>query len=106
MKRPFRINSRARRRRLLKGPTGWKQLATFVAGCSFLLPAGQAAETGGTTAASTTSPDKPKAIMDMDLTELTQIQVTSVSKRPEKLSDAAAAIYVITNEDIRRSGAT
>lgn len=35
-----------------------------------------------------------------------KIEVTSVSKRPERLSDAAAAIYVITNEDIRRSGAT
>ena len=34
------------------------------------------------------------------------MNVTSVSKRPEKLSDAAAAIYVITDEDIRRSGAT
>jgi iron complex outermembrane recepter protein len=45
-------------------------------------------------------------IMDMDLEALMKIEVTSVSKRPERLSDAAAAIYVITNEDIRRSGAT
>ncbi|HTD85215.1 MAG TPA: TonB-dependent receptor plug domain-containing protein, partial [Candidatus Binatia bacterium] len=44
--------------------------------------------------------------MDMNLEDLMKIEVTSVSKRPEKLSDAAAAIYVITNEDIRRSGAT
>src|SRR3954468_23025142 len=44
-------------------------------------------------------------VMDMDLESLMKIEVTSVSKRPEKLSDAAAAIYVITNEDIRRSGA-
>jgi len=35
-----------------------------------------------------------------------KIEVTSVSKRPEKLSDAPAAIYVITQEDIRRSGVT
>lgn len=32
--------------------------------------------------------------------------VTSVSKRPENLSEAPAAIHMITQEDIRRSGAT
>jgi iron complex outermembrane receptor protein len=45
-------------------------------------------------------------VMEMDLESLMKIEVTSVSKRPEKLSDAAAAIYVITQEDIRRSGVT
>src|SRR5256886_17195336 len=34
------------------------------------------------------------------------LQVTSVSKRPERLSQTASAIQVITQEDIRRSGAT
>lgn len=34
------------------------------------------------------------------------IEVTSVSKTEQKLSQAAAAIFVITQEDIRRSGAT
>jgi len=34
------------------------------------------------------------------------IEVTSVSKRPEKLSETASAIQVITQEDIRRSGVT
>jgi iron complex outermembrane receptor protein len=34
------------------------------------------------------------------------VQVTSVSKREQKISTAGAAIYVITQEDIRRSGAT
>src|SRR5947199_9433102 len=33
------------------------------------------------------------------------LQVTSVSKRPERLSQTASAIQVITQEDIRRSGA-
>src|SRR5439155_25198048 len=37
---------------------------------------------------------------------LMDIEVTSVSKRPEKLSETASAIQVITEEDIRRSGAT
>ena len=34
------------------------------------------------------------------------IEVTSVSKKEQKMSQAAAAIFVITQEDIRRSGAT
>jgi len=34
------------------------------------------------------------------------LEVTSVSRRPEKLSQTASAIQVITGEDIRRSGAT
>ena len=34
------------------------------------------------------------------------VTVTSVAKREQASSDAAAAVYVITREDIRRSGAT
>lgn len=34
------------------------------------------------------------------------IEVTSVSKRPEKLSQVASAIQVITGDEVRRSGAT
>ncbi len=34
------------------------------------------------------------------------VEVTSVSKKEQKLSEVAAAIFVITPEDIRRSGAT
>jgi iron complex outermembrane receptor protein len=43
---------------------------------------------------------------DLSIEELMDIEVTSVSRRPEKLSVAPAAVYVITQEDIRRSGAT
>ncbi len=42
----------------------------------------------------------------LSIEELGTIKVTSISKRPESLSEAAAAVYVITAEDIRRSGAT
>ena len=41
----------------------------------------------------------------LSLEELAMIEVTSVSRRPEVLADAAAAIFVISAEDIRRSGA-
>ncbi|MEJ0007113.1 MAG: TonB-dependent receptor [Steroidobacteraceae bacterium] len=41
----------------------------------------------------------------MSLEELANVQVTSVSKSPEPLRRAPANIYVITHEDILRSGA-
>jgi iron complex outermembrane receptor protein len=42
----------------------------------------------------------------MSLEELMNETITSVSKREQKLFDAASAIYLITSEDIRRSGIT
>ena len=33
-----------------------------------------------------------------------QVKVTSVSKRPETLGGAAAAIHLVTNDDVRRGG--
>lgn len=35
-----------------------------------------------------------------------EVEVTSVAKRPQALVDAAGAVFVITGEEIRRSGAT
>ena len=52
---------------------------------------------------------KVKQLLDIPLTDLLKrqnINITSVSKKSERLIDAAAAVHVITNEDIRRSGAT
>ena len=42
----------------------------------------------------------------LSLSELMDLEVVSVSRRPEKLSATASAIQVITGDDIRRSGAT
>ena len=42
----------------------------------------------------------------MSLEQLTDLPVTSVSKTVEPLRTAAAAIYVMTHDDIVRSGAT
>ena len=42
----------------------------------------------------------------LSLEELSMVEVTSVSRRPEALADAAAAIFVISRDDIRRSGVT
>ena len=43
--------------------------------------------------------------VDLSIEELANIEVTSVSRRPERLQDAPASVFVITAEDIRRSGA-
>jgi len=48
----------------------------------------------------------PGALKKLTLEQLMNLEVTSVSKRPEKLSQAASAIQVITQEEIRRSGVT
>lgn len=40
----------------------------------------------------------------MSIEDLSNVEVTSVSKRPERLADAAAAVFVLSNEDIRRAG--
>lgn len=42
----------------------------------------------------------------LSLEELMNIEVSSAAKRPQRLSDAATAIYAIGREEIRRSGAT
>lgn len=48
----------------------------------------------------------PEKLSAMSMEDLLNIQVTSVSKTKQKLSQTAPAIYVITQEDIQRSGAT
>ena len=45
------------------------------------------------------------SLKTLSLEELMNIQVTSVSKRVENLEDVASAIQVITQDDIRNSGA-
>ncbi len=47
----------------------------------------------------------PDDLARLSLEELAEVEITSVSKAPEPLSEATAAIYVITAEEIRRSGA-
>ncbi|WP_109832130.1 TonB-dependent receptor plug domain-containing protein [Reichenbachiella versicolor] len=45
-------------------------------------------------------------ILSMSLEDLMNIEVTSVSKKAERLQDVASAIYVVNSDDIRQSGAT
>jgi len=49
-------------------------------------------------------PEVPADLTRLTLEELMDIQVTSVSKSEEDFSKAPSAIFVITQEDLRRSG--
>ena len=50
--------------------------------------------------------DSLDLLKQLSLEELANLKVSIVSKRPERLADTAAAAFVITADDIRRSGAT
>lgn len=62
---------------------------------------------GGATAQGSRERDGPgdQDLARMSLEELSMVEVTSVSRRPQALAHAAAAVFVISAEDIRRSGA-
>ena len=44
--------------------------------------------------------------LSLSIEELMNVKVTTASRHPQKLNQVAAAVFVITQEDIRRSGAT
>src|SRR5260370_37771289 len=48
----------------------------------------------------------PQGLKQMSIEALMNLEVTSVSRRPEPLWTTASAIQLVTGEDIRRSGAT
>lgn len=56
--------------------------------------------------ASHANPPGPDDIAALSLEELANLEISSVSRKPESLASAAAAVFVITAEDIRRNGAT
>ncbi len=51
-------------------------------------------------------PSGPGALKNLSLDQLSQIEVTSPSKQPTSAFRSPVAIYVITGDDIRRSGVT
>ena len=50
--------------------------------------------------------NEPEDFFDMSIEELMNLEITTASKKKEKLFETPAAAYVITSEDIRYSGAT
>ncbi len=58
-------------------------------------------------AQSAQEPEKPSTdLAQLSLEQLGEVEVTTVSKEPEEVWQTPAAIYVLTQDDIRRSGAT
>src|SRR2546430_17253772 len=56
--------------------------------------------------AAAAEPPSVRELAELSLEQLANLEITSVSKKPERLADAPASIFVITAEDIRRSGVT
>src|SRR5213593_3361891 len=53
-----------------------------------------------------TAAEQPTDLTDLSLEQLMNVEVTSASKREQPLSEIPGAVYVITQEDIHRSGVT
>lgn len=70
--------------------------ARLFAFAAALVPAGVAAQ----------DPLSLEELRAMTIDDLADLEVTTVAGRAEPISEAAAAVYVITSEDIRRLGAT
>ena len=45
-----------------------------------------------------------QALKELSLDDLVSLKITSVSRRPESAASAAAAVSVLTGEEIRRAG--
>jgi iron complex outermembrane recepter protein len=85
-----------------------KRIREFSARCSLALFIGVFVLLPLKTASASGSPDTAaeKQLTQLSLEQLGNVQVTSVNKAPEEVWKTAAAIYVITQEQIERSGAT
>ena len=73
--------------------------AVAIALCPLAAPPARAYDPGD-------SPETEIDLTSLSIEQLMDIEVTSVSKKEESWLQAPAAIYVITQEDIRRSGVT
>ena len=60
----------------------------------------------GALGVSANAQSSPLDLKSLSLEELGNVEVTTQSKEPTHVRDTPAAIYVLTNEDIRRSGVT
>jgi outer membrane cobalamin receptor len=81
----------------------WLGAIGKIAFCSLLL-AGLCDQNPASTLQNDLKSDEP--LKQLSLEQLGRIEVTTASKEPVEATRTSAAIYVITQEDIRRSGAT
>jgi iron complex outermembrane receptor protein len=61
---------------------------------------------GAVAAATEPVPESPQGLGDLSIEELMNESITSVSKKEQRIGEAAAAIYVLTGEEILRAGHT
>jgi iron complex outermembrane receptor protein len=59
----------------------------------------------GPTKADTPADVSVDALRDLSIDQLANLPVTTVARRPQSLAEAPASVFVITADDIRRSGA-
>lgn len=78
---------------------------TWLVTCCFIVLSLPVLATGAFAQEQDTLPT-PGELKQLTIEQLMSIEVTSVSRRPENLSHAPSAIQVITQEAIRRSGAS
>lgn len=71
-----------------------------------LILSGLAASLGDPFAQAQERLSSSSALKQLSIEQLMNVEVTSVSKASESLQGAAAAVAIVTDEDIRRSGAT
>jgi iron complex outermembrane receptor protein len=86
---------------LHSGTKKCSRCAQIIAGLSLCL---SLASSGGAELENSTN--QLEKLMSLKLEDILRTEVTSVSKRPEKLFESPAAVFSISAEDIRRSGAT
>jgi len=53
-----------------------------------------------------TQKDEAERLLSLSLEDLMELEVTSAFRKPQSLKEIPAAVYVVTSEDIRRSGAS
>jgi iron complex outermembrane recepter protein len=100
---------RSRLFRLLRGAAGGAWTLGLLALCAAPAPreAWAAMEpAGGSTESGSTAEVGGSDFLALGLEDLMNTTVTSVSRKSQLVSDAAAAVFVITQDDIRRSGVT
>ncbi len=85
----------------------WRSLTLCGVGTLFAtaeLSQAQVGPASGSQPSEVDSQDPAEELLDLSLEELLEVEVTSVSKRQERLFTAPAAISALTEDDIRRSG--
>ena len=50
--------------------------------------------------------DEAERLLSLSLEDLMEVEITSAFRKPQSLREVPAAVYVVTSEDIRRSGAS